>query len=62
VYNLAASSGAGNGEDYYDRLWMSNAVGMKNVLRMQERHGFRLVHFSSSEVYGRLRRGDAGKT
>jgi len=52
VYNLAAEFGRWNGEDYYDRLWMSNAVGMKNVLRMQERHGFRLIHFSSSEVYG----------
>ena len=52
VYHLAAEFGRWNGEDYYDRLWMSNAVGTKNVIRMQERHGFRLIHFSSSEVYG----------
>ena len=31
---------------------MSNAVGTKNIIRMQEQHGFRLIHFSSSEVHG----------
>jgi len=52
VYHLAAEFGRWNGEDYYDKLWMSNAVGTKNVIRMQEKHRFRLIHFSSSEVYG----------
>jgi len=52
VYHLAAEFGRWNGEDYYDKLWMSNAIGTKNVIRMQEQHGFRLIHFSSSEVYG----------
>ena len=52
VYHLAAEFGRWNGEDYYDKLWMSNAVGTKNIIRMQEQHGFRLIHFSSSEVYG----------
>jgi len=52
VYHLAAEFGRWNGEEYYDRLWLSNVVGTKNVIRMQERHGFRLIHFSSSEVYG----------
>jgi dTDP-glucose 4,6-dehydratase len=52
VYNLAAEFGRWNGEDYYDKLWMSNAVGTKNLIRMQEKQGFRLIHFSSSEVYG----------
>lgn len=52
VYNLAAEFGRWNGEDYYDRMWQSNVVGTKNLIRMQERHGFRLIHFSSSEVYG----------
>jgi len=52
VYNLAAEFGRWNGEDYYENLWMTNAVGMKNVLRLQEKHGFRLIHTSSSEVYG----------
>ena len=52
VYHLAAEFGRWNGEDYYDKLWVSNVVGTKNMIRMQEKHGFRLIHFSSSEVYG----------
>ncbi|MCL0035148.1 NAD(P)-dependent oxidoreductase [Thermodesulfovibrionales bacterium] len=52
VYNLAAEFGRWNGEDFYENLWMTNAVGMKNILRLQEKHGFRLIHTSSSEVYG----------
>ena len=52
VYHLAAEFGRWNGEDYYDNLWTTNAIGTKNVIRWQERQGFRLVFFSSSEVYG----------
>jgi len=52
VYHLAAEFGRWNGEDFYDTLWRSNAVGTKNILRMQERYGFRGIYFSSSEVYG----------
>lgn len=52
VYNLAAEFGRWNGEDYYENLWMSNVVGTKNILRLQEKHNFRLIHTSSSEVYG----------
>ena len=52
VYHLAAEFGRWNGEDYYDTLWRTNAVGTKNIIRMQERLGFQLIHFSSSEVYG----------
>ncbi len=52
VYHLAAEFGRWNGEDYYDKVWMSNVVGTKNIIRMQEKHGFHLIHFSSSEVYG----------
>jgi len=52
VYHLAAEFGRWNGEEFYDRLWLSNVVGTKNVIRMQEKYGFRLIHFSSSEVYG----------
>jgi dTDP-glucose 4,6-dehydratase len=52
VYNLAAEFGRWNGEDYYENLWLTNAVGMKHILRLQEKHGFRLIHTSSSEVYG----------
>jgi dTDP-glucose 4,6-dehydratase len=52
VYHCAAEFGRWNGEDFYDSLWRTNAVGTKNVIRLQERLKFRLVHFSSSEVYG----------
>jgi dTDP-glucose 4,6-dehydratase len=52
VYHLAAEFGRWNGEDYYDTLWRSNAVGTKNIIRMQEREGFKAIYFSSSEVYG----------
>jgi dTDP-glucose 4,6-dehydratase len=52
VYHLAAEFGRWNGEDYYETLWRSNAIGTKNVLRLQEKHRFRHVFFSSSEVYG----------
>lgn len=52
VYNLAAEFGRWNGEDYYEKVWKSNAIGMKNILRLQEKYHFRLIHFSSSEVYG----------
>lgn len=52
VYHAAAEFGRWNGEDFYEDLWHSNAVGTKNVIRLQERLGFKLVHFSSSEVYG----------
>jgi dTDP-glucose 4,6-dehydratase len=52
VYHLAAEFGRWNGEDYYDTLWRTNAIGTKNMIRMQERHRFRMVFSSSSEVYG----------
>jgi len=52
VYHAAAEFGRWNGEDYYEQVWRTNAVGTKNVIRLQEKLGFKLVHFSSSEVYG----------
>lgn len=52
VYHCAAEFGRWNGEDFYETLWRSNAIGTKNIIRLQERLGFRLIHFSSSEVYG----------
>lgn len=52
VYHCAAEFGRWNGEDYYDQVWATNAVGTKNIIRLQERLGFKLIHFSSSEVYG----------
>lgn len=52
VYHCAAEFGRWNGEDYYEQLWHTNAVGTKNLIRLQERMRFRMVFFSSSEVYG----------
>lgn len=52
VYHLAAEYGRWNGEDYYEQLWMTNVIGTKNILKHQEKHGFRLIFFSSAEVYG----------
>lgn len=52
VYHAAAEFGRWNGEDYYDRVWHSNAIGTKNIIRLQEKLRFKLIHFSSSEVYG----------
>jgi len=52
VYHLAAEYGRWNGEDYYENLWATNVVGTKHILRMQEKKGFRLIFFSSAEVYG----------
>jgi dTDP-glucose 4,6-dehydratase len=52
VYNCAAEFGRWNGEDYYEQMWKSNLIGLKHIIRLQEKHKFKLVHFSSSEVYG----------
>ena len=52
VYNLAAEFGRWNGEAFYESLWTTNVIGYKHLLRLQERFGFKMVHFSSSEVYG----------
>ncbi|HBB95715.1 MAG TPA: nucleoside-diphosphate sugar epimerase [Blastocatellia bacterium] len=52
VYHLAAEYGRWNGEDHYENLWRTNVIGTKNVLRLQEQHKFRMIFFSSAEVYG----------
>jgi len=52
VYHLAAEYGRWNGEAYYENLWQTNNVGTKNILRLQENLGFKLIFFSSCEVYG----------
>lgn len=52
VYHLAAEFGRWNGEDYYEDLWLSNAVGTKNILRLQQEYGYKMIFTSSSEVYG----------
>jgi dTDP-glucose 4,6-dehydratase len=52
VYHAAAEYGRWNGEDYYENLWMTNVVGTKNIIRMQEKKRFRMIFFGSAEVYG----------
>lgn len=52
VYHAAAEYGRWNGEDYYENLWLTNAVGTKNILKMQEKKKFRMIFFGSAEVYG----------
>jgi dTDP-glucose 4,6-dehydratase len=52
VYHLAAEYGRWNGEDYYENLWETNVIGTKHLLRLQEKLKFRMVFFSSAEVYG----------
>lgn len=52
VYHAAAEFGRINGEDFYETMWKSNAIGTKNLIRLQEKNGFRMVIFSSSEIYG----------
>lgn len=52
VYHLAAEYGRWNGEDYYENLWQTNVIGTKHMLRLQEKQKFRMIFFSSAEVYG----------
>lgn len=52
VYHLAAEYGRWNGEAYYENLWQTNVIGTKNMLRLQEKNKFRMIFFSSAEVYG----------
>ncbi|RLI52459.1 MAG: NAD(P)-dependent oxidoreductase [Candidatus Thorarchaeota archaeon] len=52
VYHAAAEYGRWNGEAHYENLWQSNAIGTKNLLRAQEKYGFRMIFFGSAEVYG----------
>jgi dTDP-glucose 4,6-dehydratase len=52
VYHLAAEYGRWNGEGYYENLWATNAIGTKHIIRLQEKLGFKMVFFSSAEVYG----------
>ncbi len=52
VYHLAAEYGRWNGEDYYENLWETNVVGTKHMLRLQEKLKFKMIFFSSAEVYG----------
>jgi len=52
VYHLAAEYGRWNGEAYYENMWETNAIGTKNMIRLQQKYKFRMIFFSSAEVYG----------
>ena len=52
VYHLAAEYGRWNGEDYYENLWETNCIGTKHMIRLQETKKFRMIFYSSAEVYG----------
>lgn len=52
VYHLAAQFGRKRGEERYSNLWQTNAIGTKNIIRLQEQNRFQMIFFSSSEVYG----------
>lgn len=52
VYHTGAEFGRWNGEEFYEQLWKTNVIGTKNLIRLQEKYFFKLIHFSSSEVYG----------
>jgi dTDP-glucose 4,6-dehydratase len=52
VYHLAAEYGRWNGEDYYESLWKANVIGTKHLLSLQKKFKFKMIFFSSAEVYG----------
>jgi dTDP-glucose 4,6-dehydratase len=52
VYHAAAEYGRWNGEDFYESLWLTNVIGTKNIIRLQEKKRFKMILFSSAEVYG----------
>ncbi|OVE78542.1 nucleoside-diphosphate sugar epimerase, partial [bacterium I07] len=52
VYHLAAEYGRWNGEDYYENLWTTNCIGTKHIIKLQDKYRFKMVYFSSAEVYG----------
>lgn len=52
VFHLAAEYGRWNCEDYDENAIMTNIVGTRNMLKLQMKHGFKMIFFSSAEVYG----------
>ncbi len=52
VYHLAAEYGRWNCEDYDENAIIVNCLGTRNMLRIQQKHKFKMIFFSSAEVYG----------
>jgi dTDP-glucose 4,6-dehydratase len=42
----------GTAREYYENLWQTNVIGTKHIIRLQEKLKFRMIFFSSAEVYG----------
>lgn len=60
IYFLAAEFGRVNGEEFYEQLWNTNVIGVKNLLRIMMDFCIKskVIFFSSSEVYGELQTPD----
>ena len=43
VFHLAGEFGRWNGEDFYENMWRTNAIGTKNLIRLQEKYKFRMI-------------------
>ena len=52
VYHLAAEYGRWNCEDYDENSIITNIIGTRNMLKLQQKYGFKMIFFSSAEVYG----------
>ena len=50
VYNCAAEFCRWNGEHFYEKVWKSNAIGTKNIIKLQETDGFKLVPVSYTHL------------
>ena len=42
VFHLGGEFGRWNGEDYYENMWKTNVIGTKNLIRLQEKHKFKI--------------------
>lgn len=52
VYHTAGEFGRHNGRDAYETMWRTNVIGTAHLLEIQKEERFKLIHFSTSEVYG----------
>jgi dTDP-glucose 4,6-dehydratase len=54
VYHLAAEFGRHNGRDFPEQTWRTNCLGTRNVIDACAVFDAKLIHASSSEIYGEL--------
>jgi UDP-glucuronate decarboxylase len=55
IYNLACPTSPKNFSDDRQATLLANSVGMRNILDMAVSYGAKLLHFSSSVIYGERR-------